>query len=198
MKCMQAILANTILGKVVKSQQWLRAAHVRPSDFVIFCWLPYAVPDIVGKSATELMQRINGLDPRFSLKLHVPPEAGALFPALFAYPGQSRKAEAGNRHFLESDVSTYSGEAESDEETELLWDLTWTWESDWPEMQAAVMAGMEPAEDSKNSCEPCAPSDSSSPEAAACSEEAAGCMQEGCGARPTRATASSFTWDDGG
>jgi len=120
-----AALGQTIVTKVVKSQHWLRATHVAASDFVIFCWLPFSISETVAMCAEELMQRVQKQDSRFSLKLRVPAEAGALFPARFA-TGHF----AHGKSYLESDVSTYSGEESSDEE-ECLWDITWSWESEF-------------------------------------------------------------------
>lgn len=132
LKSLDATLALTVVTKVVKSQQWLRATHATPKNFVVFCWLPFTIPAVVADSADALMQRIAAQDPRFSLRLRVPAEPGALFPALFAYPGQSRKA---CKSFSESDVSTYSGEEQSDEEDELSWDITWAWDKEWEGLQ---------------------------------------------------------------
>ena len=39
---MHETLMHTVLTKVVKSQQWLRATHIVPQDFIIFAWLPLA------------------------------------------------------------------------------------------------------------------------------------------------------------
>jgi len=132
-ECMQEVLAQTILTKVVKSQQWLRVCQATPCDFVIFCWLPFEIPDDVGESAEVLMQRVRELDPRFSLRLRVPAQAGALFPALFAHTGPSRKGGSRGRSLAESDVSTYTGSSDGeDEELEgCPWDITWAWEADW-------------------------------------------------------------------
>lgn len=125
---LEAALALTVVTKTVKSQQWLRATHATPADFIIFCWLPFTIPDVVADSADALMQRITAQDPRFSLRIRVPCEPGGLFPALFASPGQSRRA---CKRFSESDVSTFSGEEQSDEEDDVAWDITWAWDSDW-------------------------------------------------------------------
>jgi len=125
---MQEVLAYTILVKVIKSQHWLRACNVVPQDFVIFCWLPFPIPDEVAEGAHALMQRVQQLDPRFSLKLRVPSEPGALFPARFAATGHERRQ---NRHVCESEVSTYTGiDEESDEDEACVWDITWAWDSD--------------------------------------------------------------------
>merc|ERR1712066_677609 len=83
-------LKQTILSKVLKSQQWLRACHALPHDFVIFCWLPFSVSKLVESESYSLMQRVNRLDPRFSLRLCVPAEPHHLFPELFAYSNPNK------------------------------------------------------------------------------------------------------------
>mmetsp|Transcript_95748 Transcript_95748/g.166343 ORF Transcript_95748/g.166343 Transcript_95748/m.166343 type:complete len:258 (+) Transcript_95748:506-1279(+) len=127
---MQETLARTITTKVVKSQQWLRASHVVPHDFIIFCWLPFTISESVAGHAELLMQQIRLLDPRFSLRLRVPAQPGALFPALFAvnYEVSVQKARA----YSWSDITTYpESEPETDDEEECMWDITWGWEEDW-------------------------------------------------------------------
>lgn len=132
---MQETLARTILTKVVKSQQWLRISHVSPEDFVIFCWLPFTIPIDVAQNAEELMERVQDLDSRFSLRLRVPAEAGALFPALFAYSNPCRKPRSSTsrcQSVSESDVTCFTGtEDYIDEESEgCEWDITWDWDLD--------------------------------------------------------------------
>jgi hypothetical protein len=34
------VLYSTVLAKVVKSQQWMKATRTLPREFIIFCWLP--------------------------------------------------------------------------------------------------------------------------------------------------------------
>lgn len=132
---MQAVLSHTVLTKIVKSQSWLRATHTVSSDFVIFCWLPFSIPDSVAERTHELMRRVQALDPRFSLRLRVPASAGSLFPALFAHQASSKKAD-GSRSALESDVSTYNAEMESEEEEECAWDITWDWDEERSETKS--------------------------------------------------------------
>jgi len=131
---MQETLDQTILVKIVKSQHWLRACNVVPHDFVIFCWLPFMIPDEVAESGHALMQRVQKLDARFSLRLAVPTEPGALFPALFAHGAQFRKSTSDSRgkSVSESDVSGFTGvdDASDDEEEACAWDITWAWDSD--------------------------------------------------------------------
>jgi hypothetical protein len=125
---LEAVLVQTVVTKVVKSQHWLRAAHVTPFDFIIFCWLPFTISEKLANSADSLMQRIRKQDPRFSLRLCVPATAGALFPVLFACNAQSQSKPRG---YSETDVSTYSGEEEISEDEEATWDITWAWDCDW-------------------------------------------------------------------
>jgi len=121
-------LSQTVLTKVVKSQRWLRATNMVPSDFVIFCWLPFPVANETAEQAYDLMLRVQKLDPRFSLRLRVPAEPGALFPALFACVNKRSEAST-YKSVFESDVSTYSGESSSDDEEEAItWDITWAWD----------------------------------------------------------------------
>lgn len=133
LECMRDALAQTILTKVVKSQQWLRFCHAPPRDFVIFCWLPFPIPNAVADSAEVLMQRVRELDPRFSLRLRVPAQAGALFPALFAHANPARKGSSrGCRSVSESDVTAFTGSEEEDDEDEgCPWDITWAWDLEW-------------------------------------------------------------------
>lgn len=126
---MQETLALTIMTKIVKSQQWLRASHIVPDDFIIYCWLPFSIAPPLVEHAEALMQQVRLLDPRFSLRLRVPAQPGALFPALFASNHDLDLQKA--RGYSWSDITTYPGsEPESDEE-ECTWDITWGWEEDW-------------------------------------------------------------------
>lgn len=129
---MQEVLFRTVLTKVVKSQSWLRATHTVPFDFVIFCWLPFSIPDSVAEHNHELMRRVQVLDPRFSLRLRVPAIAGSLFPALFAHQVSSKTVD-GVRSIFESDISTYNAESESEGDEESAWDITWAWEEEFSE-----------------------------------------------------------------
>jgi len=130
----QETLEQTILTKVVKSQQWLRATHSMPKDFIIFCWLPFALDDAEVEHAERLMERVRQLDRRFSLRLRVPAEVGALFPARFAsVTNRPCSSSRSNRSVVtETDVITFvSGDEESDEDDACGWDLTWSWDTLW-------------------------------------------------------------------
>jgi hypothetical protein len=127
---MEHVLAQTVLCKVVKSQQWLRSVHASPNEFIIFCWLPFPVASSIADYADTLMHRVQQLDWRFSLRLRVPALPGALFPTQFA---TTKRSEAKARSVSESEVSRYSGEEteSSDDDDELCnWDITWTWEDE--------------------------------------------------------------------
>jgi len=130
---MQDTVVQTILTKVVKSQCWLRFTQAMPHDFVIFCWLPFQVPEAVVEHAETLMERVRVFDHRFSLRLRVPPEPAAIFPALFACHQQDRSRNR-SRTLTESDVSEYSpgSGASPDEDSDdgCDWDITWTWDVD--------------------------------------------------------------------
>lgn len=128
---MQQTLAHTVLVKVVKSQQWLRASHFAPQDFAIFCWLPFCVPSQVAQYAEERMRQVQEVDPRFSLRLRVPAEPGALFPARFA-SNHDLEAQKARKGYCWSDVETYNptDACEEDEDEGCEWDITWSWESD--------------------------------------------------------------------
>jgi len=124
---MQETLVQTLLKKVVKSQQWLCASQVVPHDFILFCWLPFPVPETVSEHGHSLIQRVRVLDPRFSLRLHVPPDARDLFPPLFARFLKEK------RSLSESDVSSYTGPTVDAEEEDMAidWDFTWDGDQDW-------------------------------------------------------------------
>lgn len=128
---MKDTLAMTILSKVVKSQHWLRASPFKPNEFIIFCWLPFAVPEVVAEYGDHLMSQVQQLDSRFSLRLRLPGNPESLFPALFA----SNKRQSMSKYNW-SDVATYpsSEEEESDEEC-YAWDITWSWSEDSVEVQ---------------------------------------------------------------
>jgi len=129
----QRALTGTILTKVVKSQQWLRCSHVSPQEFIIFCWLPHKVPEAAAELGSDLMRWVQGRDARFSLRLRLPSDTSALFPALFAQNHES----AERRDVSSSDVSTFTAGQDSEAEEDgdgLEWDITWGWgeELDWP------------------------------------------------------------------
>jgi len=129
-RSMKVTLTQTVLTKVVKSQSWLRFTQAMPTDFVIFCWLPYCVPEEVTCDAELLMERVRILDPRFSLRLRVPAEPCAIFPALFATNHEVRERTR-TRSFTESDVSSYlESDMSPDDDEDIEWDITWGWDVD--------------------------------------------------------------------
>jgi hypothetical protein len=129
----QETLRQTILTKVVKSQHWLKATNVAPHDFIIFCWLPFAVPQAVVDSSEALMQCVHELDARFSLRLRVPPEVGSLFPALFACNHSVQTQRASSPSW--EDVTTYTGNESSDDEDDEAF-FAWDFNLDWAEVLA--------------------------------------------------------------
>merc|ERR1711879_305237 len=76
----------------------------------------------------NLMQRLQQLDWRFSLRLRVPALIGDLFPVRFA---STRRSEPRSRSVSESEVSRYSVEEDCDDDDVCSWDITWSWEDDW-------------------------------------------------------------------
>eukprot|EP00933_Yihiella_yeosuensis_P082205 TRINITY_DN95997_c0_g1_i1.p1 TRINITY_DN95997_c0_g1~~TRINITY_DN95997_c0_g1_i1.p1 ORF type:complete len:307 (+),score=43.73 TRINITY_DN95997_c0_g1_i1:193-1113(+) len=129
---MQTILVDTLLTKVVKSQSWLRLSHTTPQEFIIFCWLPYSVPATVTDHVKIVMDRVQKLDHRFSLRLHTPAEPSLIFPSLFARNYESSRSSR-SRSYTECDVATYQGSEQSDDDDEeeyFSWDITWGWDAD--------------------------------------------------------------------
>jgi len=127
----QEALLQTVLTKVVKSQAWLSATSVMPTDFVIFCWLPFQIDPVLVERTEASMDRIRALDPRFSLRLRVPADAGALFPALFACNYSVEAQRSKSRSW--SEVATFTGSSQEnsdDEDSFAPWDITWEWDED--------------------------------------------------------------------
>jgi len=156
---MKNTLTQTVLTKVVKSQSWLRFTQATPKDFVIFCWLPYMVPEEVTYDAEQLMQRVQVLDPRFSLRLRTPAEPSSIFPALFATNQEVREKNR-SISFTESDVTVMGSECSDLEDEPLEWDITWGWDVDLgdalePEEENWEMVVRQPGSDkySKDSVE---------------------------------------------
>lgn len=130
---MQDTVAQTIVTKVIKSQSWLRFTQAMPSNFVIFCWLPYCIPEEVFEHAELLMERIRVLDRRFSLRLRTPAEPGAIFPAGFATNHDARVKNS-SCSFTESDISSLQDCLMAQEEDDhVCWDITWFWDAELPE-----------------------------------------------------------------
>lgn len=79
---------NTVLTKILKSQTWMKFTHIVPRDFIIFCWLPPLLNVYVEachERAQALVERVRNEGWPFYLKLMVPTQPGALFPAKFAF-----------------------------------------------------------------------------------------------------------------
>mmetsp|Transcript_55840 Transcript_55840/g.133563 ORF Transcript_55840/g.133563 Transcript_55840/m.133563 type:complete len:274 (+) Transcript_55840:206-1027(+) len=175
---MQHTLAQTILSKVVKSQAWLRFTATAPHDFIIFCWLPFQVPDAVQHHVEMLMERVRLLDRRFSARLRLPAEPHAIFPALFACNHDFVMSKS--RGLSESDISTFESDGEEEEEEKTCeWDITWDW------------TGEDSAEDAAEQ-----------PQEATCEDESHMCrMLQSNTAAPTAAPFTchyALTWDDNG
>lgn len=135
---MQDTLVQTILTKVVKSQSWLRLTQAMPRDFVIFCWLPFAVPEDVVEYAELLMERVRTIDHRFSLRLRIPAEPTSIFPALFASNHEAR-VKTRSRSLTETDVTSYTeSDASPDSDGGCDWDITWTWDFDVSEFMESL------------------------------------------------------------
>jgi len=137
-------LLQTVLTKVVKSQAWLSATSVMPAEFVIFCWLPFQIDPVLVEFIEENMEHIRACDPRFSLRLRVPADAGALFPALFAC-NYSVMAQRSRSHSW-SEVATFTGSSQGnsdDEDSCAAWDITWAWDED----VEPFFLGQKPAEE---------------------------------------------------
>jgi len=120
---MKTTLAQTVVAKVVKSQAWLRLAQVMPHEFVIFAWLPFSPDGAVLAHAEALIARVQTeKDSRFTLRLRIPEDVEALFPALFGMHGPARA-----KMFSEEDVSLASSLCEEDDEDDfdlgLYWDM---------------------------------------------------------------------------
>merc|ERR1712032_767123 len=66
---------NTVLTKLIKSQQWMRATRTLPRDFVIFCWCQtwsQQAGNRASERTQELMERVRSDGWPFILKLMVP------------------------------------------------------------------------------------------------------------------------------
>eukprot|EP00438_Fugacium_kawagutii_P025049 Skav224655 [mRNA] locus=scaffold4300:159714:160691:- [translate_table: standard] len=128
---LQHTLTQTILCKIVKSQTWLRFSSVSPHEFIIFCWLPFGVPDVVMAQVEMLMSRVRLIDHRFVARLRLPAEPGKIFPALFACNHDILSTRS--RSLSESDLSTFvECEGCGEEEEFCEWDITWDWEAEEP------------------------------------------------------------------
>lgn len=106
------LIYNTVLDKLVKSQQWMKFTRIVPHEFVIFCWCQ-GWPDTAGNRTQALIERVRDEGWPFMLKLMVPTEPGALFPVKFAYQragqegGELSKRKFRPRKYSELDLSTY-------------------------------------------------------------------------------------------
>jgi hypothetical protein len=102
------ILYNTVLGKIVKSQEWMRQTGNLPHEFIIFCWLP---PVGAFKACLEqseallwteaLVWNVRSGGWPFVLRVEVPTEPGGIFPACFGMTSHGKKNSVSEiRYFL--------------------------------------------------------------------------------------------------
>lgn len=125
---------ETVLAKIIKSQNWMKAAHILPRDFVIFCWLPPfpdGHPEVCAERAQELVKQVRRLGWPFYLKLMFPTEPDCLFPSRFAFRRSGREGRElleGRRHksksFSETELSTFDPTDfdDSDDDETLRWE----------------------------------------------------------------------------
>mmetsp|Transcript_64999 Transcript_64999/g.119664 ORF Transcript_64999/g.119664 Transcript_64999/m.119664 type:complete len:333 (+) Transcript_64999:83-1081(+) len=105
------VLKQTILTKIIKSQQWLHASRTLSHRFVIFCWLPYHVLPETEFLALSLISDVQtDKDSRFSLRLEVPETEGDVFPSSF---NARKKDLARFRHVEIADLATFDPDAEA-------------------------------------------------------------------------------------
>lgn len=117
-----------VLQKVYKSQHWMKATHILPTNFIIFCWVPPLASgtwDRCGDRVDALMEKLRAEGWPFYVKLMEPTAPGDLFPARFACKSA---AQAGRSSDLlrkrtstisEADLSTFDQSFfESDEDEE--------------------------------------------------------------------------------
>jgi len=108
----EEVVYNTVLAKIVKSQQWMKATHIVPREFVIFCWCQ-GWPDTCGDRTQDLIERVRNEGWPFVLRLMVPSDPGALFPVKFAFQyagkegGQHSKRSRQKSKYSAADLSTY-------------------------------------------------------------------------------------------
>lgn len=122
------VIYDTVLAKVVKSQQWMKATRTIPHEFIIFCWCQ-GWTETAGDRTQKLIECVRQEGWPFMLKLHVPSDPGALFPLKFAYPragregGQLSKSRKCKSKCSEDDLSTYDPNDFVSDDEPLQWDL---------------------------------------------------------------------------
>jgi hypothetical protein len=84
------VLYSTVLAKIVKSQQWMRATSTLPREFIVFCWLPPvgAYQTCLEQSdallwTEALLWNVRAGGWPFTLRLMVPIDPGGIFPDSF-------------------------------------------------------------------------------------------------------------------
>jgi len=109
------VIYHTVLDKLVKSQQWMKATRTVPHEFVIFCWCQ-GWPETTGDRVQELIEQVRKEGWPFMLKLMVPTEPGELFHVKFAYQragregGELSQSKVRSGKYSELDLSTYDPE----------------------------------------------------------------------------------------
>merc|ERR1712032_80688 len=66
------VLYETVLTKVYKSQHWMKATHILPTNFIIFCWVPPLTTgtwDKCGDRVDLLMEKLRAEGWPFYVKL---------------------------------------------------------------------------------------------------------------------------------
>lgn len=122
----EQVLRQTVLDKLVKSQMWMKASQTMPHEFIIFCWCQHW-PKTAGNIVQDLIDRVRSDGWPFKLRLMVPTDPGALFPAKFAYQcagqegGCMSKSHKGK--YTESDLSTYDPSDFLSDEDPIIWNL---------------------------------------------------------------------------
>jgi len=112
------ILYNTVLVKIVKSQEWMRQTGKLPHEFIIFCWLPPVGAYQACLEQSDALLWTEALVWPFTLRVEVPPEPGGIFPACFGMSNYGKKTSFGEVHyFLNPSDFTH----DDDDETE--WNL---------------------------------------------------------------------------
>lgn len=121
------ILYETVLTKVYKSQHWMKATHILPTNFIIFCWVPPLTTgtwDKCGDTVDLLMEKLRAEGWPFYVKLMEPTMPGELFPARFACRSAAQAGRAADllrkrtSTISEADLSTFDPSYFEDDDEE--------------------------------------------------------------------------------
>merc|ERR1719433_2080907 len=122
----QQVLRQTVLDKLVKSQMWMKSSQIMPHEFIIFCWCQYW-PNAAGGIAQDLIEHVRNDGWPFKLRLMVPTDPGALFPARFAYQRAGQEGGCISKlhqgKYTETDLSTYDPTDFESDEDPMEWNL---------------------------------------------------------------------------